>query len=94
MTDIFPPINDCPDGFCPLPTKKSEDIVNSPSHYMRGGMEAIDVMSAFSSKEEFVGHLRLCAIKYLMRLNQKDTPEVNARKSLWYVKKLCEELSE
>jgi hypothetical protein len=101
--DIFKPIeergapdeNGCIDGFCPMPTKPMPvDVVNSPPHYMQGGMEAIDVMEAFSSKEEFVGHLRLTAVKYLLRLNEKDTPSVNARKAKWYVSKLCEELSE
>ena len=76
----------------PLPV--TIDPIN-PAHYQSAnGLEAIQVMEAFSSKEEFVGHLRLTAIKYLLRLNEKDTPEVNARKSLWYVKKLCEQLSE
>ena len=49
------------------------DPIN-PSHYQQGGLEAIDVMEAFSTKEEFVGHLRLTAVKYLLRLNEKDTP--------------------
>ena len=106
--DIFKPIEDrdnkadrerdgCIDGFCPMPTKPmpvTVDEVNQPAHYMQGGMEAIDVMEAFSNKEEFVGHLRLTAVKYLLRLNEKDTPSVNARKAKWYVSKLCEELSE
>ena len=102
--DIFKPIPDaalekdsrerseCVDGFCPMPTRHDE--VNRPAHYVQNGMEAIDVMESFSSKEEFVGHLRLTAIKYLLRLNEKDTPEVNAAKCRWYVNKLCEALSE
>ena len=105
--DIFKPIaergapdeNGCIDGFCALPKKEAPmpvkiDEVNSPPHYMQGGMEAIDVMQSFSSKEEFVGHLRLTAIKYLLRLNEKDNPAVNARKCRWYVDRLCKELSE
>lgn len=103
--DIFKPIeergvpdeNGCIDGFCALPSKSmpvTVDEVNQPAHYMQGGMEAIDVMQSFSSKEEFVGHLRLTAIKYLLRLNEKDTPSVNARKCRWYVDRLCKELSE
>ncbi len=103
--DIFKPIgergvpdeNGCVDGFCPMPTKPmpvTVDEVNHPAHYMQGGMEAIDVMEAFSSKEEFVGHLRLTAVKYLLRLNEKDSPAVNARKCRWYVDRLCKELSE
>jgi len=103
--DIFKPIeergapdeNGCIDGFCAFPPKPmpvTVDEVNQPAHYMQGGMEAVDVMQSFSSKEEFVGHLRLTAIKYLLRLNEKDTPAVNARKCRWYVDKLCQELSE
>ena len=103
--DIFQPIadkvpdeNGCIDGWCPLPTKKAEpmpvniDYVNSPPHYIQGGLESIEVMKAFASKEEFVGHLRLTTIKYLLRLNNKDSAKENADKARWYLDKLCEEL--
>lgn len=101
--DIFQPIvdkapdeNGCIDGFCPLPTKPMPvniDYVNAPPHYIQGGLESIDVMKAFASKEEFIGHLRLTAIKYLLRLNNKDTAKENAEKSQWYISKLVEELN-
>ena len=70
------------------------DVVNHPPHYMANGMEAIDVMQNFSSKEEFVGHLRCTAVKYLLRLNAKGSPKVNAEKCRWYVNKLCEVLED
>ena len=101
--DIFQPIadkvpdeNGCIDGFCPLPTKSMPvniDYVNHPPHYCQGGLESIEVMKAFASKEEFIGHLRLTAIKYLLRLNNKDSAKENAEKSQWYISKLVEELS-
>ena len=70
------------------------DIVNHPDHYCQNGMEAIDVMKSFSDKEEFVGHLRLTCIKYLLRMHTKDTPEVNVRKAKWYLDRLVKEVSE
>ena len=105
--DIFKPVPDaalekdsrerseCVDGFCPMPSKPMPvDIVNHPDHYCQNGMEAIDVMQAFSDKEEFVGHLRLTTIKYLLRMHTKDTPEVNVRKAKWYLDRLVKEVSE
>ena len=90
------PGDECVGGFCPMPTPKTVviDEVNHPEHYCQNGMEAINVMEAFSSKEEFVGHLRLTCIKYLLRMNTKDTPAVNVRKAKWYLDRLCKEVSE
>lgn len=83
------------DGFTPLSSEPMPvDIVNRPDHYCQNGMEAIDVMQAFSDREEFVGHLRLTCIKYLLRMNTKDTPEVNVRKAKWYLDRLVREVSE
>lgn len=49
-----------------------EDNVNNPSHYLIGGIETIDYMQAKSTPEEFKGHLRLTALKYLSRAGHKD----------------------
>lgn len=67
------------------------DAIN-PSHYTQGDIEAIDAMEACSTDEEFIGHLRLTALKYLWRLNEKGDPVENARKAQWYVERLIAKL--
>jgi hypothetical protein len=62
--------------------KENRDPV---SHYMRGGVECIDVMKAISTQEEFRGYLKLTAIKYLHRLGEKDAPAREVKKCLDYV---------
>ena len=74
----------------PLPVSIEDDKIN-PVHYRQGGMEAIDVMNAFSSQEEFIGYLRCNCIKYLLRMNHKDTPSVNVRR---YLDRLYQEVAE
>ena len=69
------------------------DAIN-PEHYHSGGMEAIDVMEAFCTSEEFRGHLKCCAIKYLLRLYKKNTPLENAEKAQWYVTRLIKKLED
>lgn len=68
----------------------SEDLVNSPSHYTHGGIETIDYMEAKSTPEEFRGHLRLTAIKYLSRAGLKDDTLQDLEKAQWYLAKLIE----
>jgi hypothetical protein len=68
------------------------DIVNSPSHYTHGGIETIDFMRAKSTPEEFRGHLRLTAIKYLSRSNLKGDSLTDIKKAGWYIGKLIKEL--
>lgn len=70
------------------------DMVLNPPHYNQGGIETIDYMKAYSTKEEFKGHLRLTAIKYLSRLNEKDDPLENAKKARWYIDELIKELED
>ncbi|CAB4121406.1 SaV-like [uncultured Caudovirales phage] len=50
----------------------NNDAVHQPNHYTVGGIETIDFMMAKSSPEEFMGHLRLTALKYLSRAGHKD----------------------
>jgi hypothetical protein len=67
------------------------DSVN-PEHYKIGGIETIDYMEAKSSTEEFTGHLRLTAIKYLSRGPYKQDALEDYKKARWYVNKLIEKL--
>lgn len=71
-----------------------QDIVNSPAHYTHGGIETIDYMKAKSTHEEFCGHLRLTAIKYLSRAGLKDDTLQDTQKAEWYVSRLVKELQE
>ena len=61
-------------------------------HYQGDGIECIDAMRAISTHEQFVGYLRLTALKYLWRLGKKDLPSKEAKKAGDYVRWLHEEL--
>jgi lipoate-protein ligase B len=63
------------------------DMVNHPPHYTQGGMETIDIMEAKSTPEEFKGHLKLTAFKYLTRAGHKESELQDAKKTQWYVNK-------
>lgn len=67
-----------------------DDAIN-PKHYKRNGMEAIDVMKAFSTEEEYQGHLRLTALKYLLRVGHKDEEIQELKKAKWYLDRLISE---
>jgi hypothetical protein len=61
------------------------DIVNTPPHYMQGGIECIEVLEALGLAEHYChGN----AIKYLWRLKEKGKPLEDARKARWYVDRL------
>jgi hypothetical protein len=66
------------------------DPVNSPSHYTSGGIETIDYMEAKSTPEEFRGHLRLSALKYLSRAGLKDDTLKDLKKAQWYINALVD----
>ena len=68
-----------------------KDAIN-PHHYKVGGIETIDFMKAKSNPEEFRGHLRLTALKYLSRYGQKDNELQELKKAKWYLDRLIEEL--
>ena len=61
------------------------DMVNNPPHYTQGGIETIDIMEAKSTPEEFKGHLKLTAMKYLTRAGHKESELQDAKKTQWYV---------
>ena len=60
------------------------DMVNHPSHYKVGGIEAIDYIQAKLSKEEFAGYCRGNALKYISRAGHKADAAEDMRKALWY----------
>lgn len=64
--------------------KKASDPIN-PSHYQRGDIECIDALKACLTPEEFRGYCKGSAMAYLWRLGQKDAPEQEAKKAIWYM---------
>lgn len=81
------------DSFAICEQQTEVDAIN-PMHYKHGGIETIDYMKAVATKEEYEGHLRLTAIKYLSRFGKKGDKLEQAEKAAWYVNKLIESLGE
>ena len=73
--------------------RDNKDMIN-PEHYKIGGIETIDYMKAKSTPEEFRGHLRLTALKYLSRYGKKDNELQELLKCHWYLDRLIIELKE
>jgi hypothetical protein len=70
-----------------LQQNKEEDLVNSPIHYNKGGIECIDGIEAMLTKEEFIGYLRGNSLKYRWRFPYKNGTE-DLKKAEWYEKRL------
>lgn len=70
------------------------DMVNRPPHYMQGGLEAIDIIESRLTKEEFIGYLKGCKLKYDLRYPFKGQPEQDLYKSEWYKNKLLEAMKD
>lgn len=66
----------------------SSDSVNHPAHYNQGNIESIDAIRAALTEEEFRGHLKGNALKYIWRSNHKGKPDEDIRKAIWYLNKL------
>lgn len=65
------------------------DEINSPSHYMLfPDMEAIDVIIAALTPEEFAGYCKGNALKYRLRAGSKGPAEKCIAKANWYQQKL------
>ena len=68
-----------------------DDVVNSPPHYNKGGIECIDAIEAMLTHEEFVGYLRGNSLKYRWRFKYKNGIQ-DLEKAEWYENKLMEVL--
>ena len=71
------------------------DPVNSPSHYTKGKVEAIDVIedAIKDAPNNKAGFLQGQVLKYLLRLWHKNNSKEDAEKAEWYLKRLIDELS-
>lgn len=73
------------------PLSEYSDPVNHPSHYqLFPGQEAIDVIQAALTPEEFAGYLKGNALKYRLRAGEKGDTQQDIDKSNWYRRRLLE----
>jgi len=70
-----------------------EDIINHPTHYTKGGIEAIDVIKAKATPLEFQGYLIGTIRAYALRLGLKGNTIDDADKIIWYCNKLKQNLT-
>lgn len=73
----------------PLGTEETADEVNSPSHYLQGGIECIDAIKAALTPEEYRGYLKGNVLKYVWRERTKQQ-DISLEKAQWYINKLLE----
>jgi hypothetical protein len=65
-----------------------DPMVNNPDHYTVGGFEAIDVIRAKLTPEEYQGYLKGTVLKYLMRSNYKGHHDQDIAKAYWFIEEL------
>jgi hypothetical protein len=65
-----------------------EDMINHPPHHTAGGIEAIEVIEAKLTPEQFEGYCLGNAIKYLLRCNHKGAKDQDIGKADWYLQRL------
>ena len=67
------------------------DNVNHPKHYLKGGLECIQVIKAQLTPEQYEGYLYGNVIKYMWRWKEKNGLE-DLRKAAHYLMWLQEEV--
>lgn len=67
-----------------LDSPRTPDLINHPPHYRSpGGLEVVDVMEAFASRNPH----RAQAIKYLLRAGQKGPAVTDLAKCRWWLER-------
>lgn len=87
--DPVDPEDGCKDGFCPMPQRKSVDVVNHPPHYLQGGIECIEAIEAQLTQEEYRGYLKGNIAKYVWREQSKGGVE-SLKKAQFYLNRLVQ----
>ena len=72
----------------------SDDPVNSPAHYNRKDVEAIQAIEASMSPEEYRGYLKGNCMKYMWRYQYKGKPVEDLKKCQWYLDRLIASLEQ
>ena len=66
-------------------TKGPQTQINHPKHYVRGGLEAIDVIEAWD-----LGFHLGNAVKYISRAGHKDDLVTDLKKAVWYLERVIQ----
>ncbi len=72
---------------------QKDDPVNSPEHYRKLDIEAIDIIEMSMTQEEYLGYLKGNVQKYLVRYKHKGKPMEDLDKAIWYLLKLKDKVS-
>ena len=79
-----------------VPGKDAEpDMVNNPSHYTSGRVEAIEVIedAILNAPTNMDGFLQGQVLKYMLRLCHKIDAKEDAEKARWYLNRLIDSLN-
>lgn len=68
----------------------SDDMVNSPPHYNKAGIEVIDVIETYWPTNYHMGNV----IKYALRAPYKQDELTDLRKAQWYLDRYIKRLEE
>lgn len=74
-----------------IPESSKPDNVNSPKHYLKGGLECIQIIKAQLTPEQYKGYLYGNVLKYMWRWTEKNGLE-DLRKAAKYLEWLQEEV--
>lgn len=69
---------------------KTEDIINKPNHYHKGGFDIYEIMQAKLSKEKYKGFCEGNILKYLLRAELKGKPLEDLKKLRFNVDRTIE----
>ena len=69
------------------------DNVHSPSHYLKGKKETIDVIQDGMTEDEYHGYLKGNVLKYVARYKFKGEPLEDLQKAQWYLNRLVKEVT-
>lgn len=72
--------------------QQGECEVVSPAHYTVGGYEALDIIRAKLTPEEYRGYCKGNVLKYVMRSNYKGHHDTDCRKAEFYGRELVSSL--
>ena len=75
-------------------TTKGHDPVNSPEHYNKLDVEAIDLIEMSMTSNEFLGYLKGNVLKYIIKYRHKGKAAEDLGKCLWYLTRLKDKVED